>query len=425
MTIIGRLKQSVLFKNTFIYTLLQLLNKGIPFLLLPILTRYLSTDDYGMIATYNTFIGILVIFIDLSMPGAVGVNYFQLKKEELQSYIGNVFNVLLFSTLVVTAIVIAFREFIIDKFSLPVIWIYIAIMVAIAQTITMINLTLWRSQQRAKPYALYEISQTFFNITVSLLLVVGLKYGWEGRTTGAASATIIFGLLSIFFIYKRGYSTLNFSIQYIKDALKFGIPLLPHHIALWMRTGVDILLITVIVGAAQTGLYSVGYTFGAIIGIFAMAFNNAYSPYLFEKLKNITDESKTKLVKFTYFYFLGILLFSMLLSGVFSLILPYFLGEKFQEANQYIIWIALAYAFQGMYLMVVNYIFYAKQTHKLSMITIVTSIFHVILSYILIHSYDAMGAAYASIISFFVTFISVWYISNKVYQMPWSLWRKA
>jgi len=425
MTIIGRLKQSVLFKNTFIYTLLQLLNKGIPFLLLPILTRYLSTDDYGMIATYNTFIGILVIFIDLSMPGAVGVNYFQLKKEELQSYIGNVFNVLLFSTLVVTAIVIAFREFIIDKFSLPVIWIYIAIMVAIAQTITMINLTLWRSQQRAKPYALYAISQTFFNITVSLLLVVGLKYGWEGRTTGTASATIIFGLLSIFFIYKRGYSTLNFSIQYIKDALKFGIPLLPHHIALWMRTGVDILLITVIVGAAQTGLYSVGYTFGAIIGIFAMAFNNAYSPYLFEKLKNITDESKTKLVKFTYFYFLGILLFSMLLSGVFSLILPYFLGEKFQEANQYIIWIALAYAFQGMYLMVVNYIFYAKQTHKLSMITIVTSIFHVILSYILIHSYDAMGAAYASIISFFVTFISVWYISNKVYQMPWSLWRKA
>ena len=121
------------------------------------MTRYLSTDDYGMIATYNTFIGILVIFIDLSMPGAVGVNYFQLKKEELQSYIGNVFNVLLFSTLVVTAIVIAFREFIIDKFSLPVIWIYIAIMVAIAQTITMINLTLWRSQQRAKPYALYAI----------------------------------------------------------------------------------------------------------------------------------------------------------------------------------------------------------------------------------------------------------------------------
>ena len=81
MTIVNRLKQSVLFKNTFIYTLLQLINKGIPFLLLPILTRYLTTNDYGMIATYNTFVGILAIFIGLSMPGAVGVNYFQLKKE--------------------------------------------------------------------------------------------------------------------------------------------------------------------------------------------------------------------------------------------------------------------------------------------------------------------------------------------------------
>jgi len=63
MTMIGRLKQSVLFKNTFIYTLLQLINSGIPFLLLPVLTRYLTPEDYGMIATYNTFVGAVSISV--------------------------------------------------------------------------------------------------------------------------------------------------------------------------------------------------------------------------------------------------------------------------------------------------------------------------------------------------------------------------
>lgn len=421
MAILGKLKQSVLFKNTFIYTLLQLVNKGIPFLLLPILTRYLDTDDYGKIATYSTFVGFLAIFIGLSMHGAVSVNFFQLKKEELQRYIGNVFNILIVSTLFVTLVIVFLEELITNKFAIPIVWIYIAIVVAMTEIITGVNLTLWRAQQRAKPFALYEISQTLFNIAVSLLFVVGLQYGWEGRVIGTASAAIIFGLLSIVFIYKRGYAIPNYSIQYIKDALRFGIPLIPHNVAIWMRAGVDILLITAIVGTAQTGLYSVGYTFGSVVGILSMAFNNAYSPYLFDKLKNITDEYKIQIVKFTYFYFLGILLFALLLSGVFALILPYFLGEKFQEANQYIVWIALAYASNGMYLMVVNYIFYVKKTHLLSITTIVMSIFHVLLSYALIQLYGAMGAAYASAISFFLTFVLVWRISSKVYSMPWQL----
>jgi O-antigen/teichoic acid export membrane protein len=63
---IQKIRQSVLFKNTFIYTLLQLVNSGIPFLLLPVLTRYLTPEDYGMIATYNTFVGVLSIFVWLS-----------------------------------------------------------------------------------------------------------------------------------------------------------------------------------------------------------------------------------------------------------------------------------------------------------------------------------------------------------------------
>lgn len=421
MKITGRLKNSILFKNALVYTILQFINKGIPFLLMPILTRYLSSDAYGMVATFRTFGSFLVVFIGLSAPGAVGVSYFHLEKDQLQRYIGNVFNILIISTLLVTLIVAVFHELITHNVKLPREWMFVAVVVALMQNITNINLTLWRTQQRSKPFALYELSATIVNMAISLLLVVYLGYGWEGRTTGAAVTEIFFGLLSIFLIYKRGYALPNYSIKYIKDALRFGISLIPHALAQWMRGGVDILLITSIIGLQDAGLYSVGYTLGSVVGILGMSFNNAYSPYLYKKLKNVTEEHKIKIVKFTYLYFVGIIFFAVLVSAFFACILPYFLGTSFQEANRYIIWSAIASAFNGMYLMVVNYIFYVKKTHLLSMATVSISFIHAVMSYTFINVYGAIGASYALVISYLLNFLIVWRLSAKVYNMPWFL----
>jgi O-antigen/teichoic acid export membrane protein len=424
MAILSYLKQSKLVKNTFIYTLLQLINSGIPFLLIPVLTRYLTPEDYGMIATFNTFVGVVSVFVGLSMSGAVGVSYFHLSKEELKKYIGNVFNILLLSFVIVTMVVFIFESQIISKLGLPVFWLYVAIPIALMQMITAINLALWRAQQKAKPFVLYSLAQTLFNISLSLFLIIVLNYGWQGRVMGISSAMILFGALSMFFIYIRGYGVVNYSAEYMKDALKFGIPLIPHQIALWLRSGVDILIITSIVGVSHTGLYSVGLQFGMVVGILAHAFNNAFSPYLYEKLKNITPQIQKNLVKFTYIYFLGILIFAMALSTFFILLIPYFLGQNFQGAGKFIYWISLGYAFQAMYFMVVNYIFYAKKNHLLSMVTISTSVFHVFLSYTLVSYYGALGAAYASVISSFLTFVLVWRVSSKVFKMPWFNFRK-
>jgi len=416
----AKLKKSILFKNTFIYTLLQIFNKGIPLLLLPILTRYLTPEDYGMIATFSTFVGGIAIFVGLSMSGAVGVSFFHLERSELKLYIGNVFNILLLSAFFITLIIIIFEPYILEKLQLPKIWIYVAIIVAFMQMLTAINLTLWRSEQKAKPFAFYEISQTLFNIVLSLFFIIILDYGWEGRILGSSLAMIFFGILSMVFLYKRDYLIFNYSLNDIKSALHFGIPLIPHQMALWMRSGVDILFITSIVGVSATGLYTVGFQFGIVIGIFANAFNNAFSPYLYEKLKNITQKGKQDLVKFTYIYFVGILVFAMLLSTLFVWLIDVFLPNKFHGASEYVYLISFAYAFHGMYLMVVNYIFYAKKNHFLSMITLFTSIFHVMVSYVLIYYIGAIGAAYASILSFILTFILVWRISAKVVPMPWN-----
>lgn len=134
-------------------------------------------------------------------------------------------------------------------------------------------------------------------------------------------------------------------------------------------------------------------------------------------------EDKKKIVIFTYLYFIGIFLFAFIFSYISEWLIPYFLGEKFINSSEYIFYFALSFAFQGMYLMIGNYILYTKKTHILAYVTFGTSVLHVGLLYLFINENGTIGAAQASLISFIITFIVTWILASKVYEMPWRFWR--
>src|SRR3989337_58708 len=87
--------------NTFLYTVTLFLNKGMAFLLLPILTRYLTPYDYGILATIQVIIGFLSIFVNMSINSAVLMGYFQLSTSEHQIYIWNGIIAILINSMVV------------------------------------------------------------------------------------------------------------------------------------------------------------------------------------------------------------------------------------------------------------------------------------------------------------------------------------
>lgn len=116
----------------------------------------------------------------------------------------------------------------------------------------------------------------------------------------------------------------------------------------------DRLFISNMVGLAATGIYTVGYQIGSIINVLATSFNNAYVPWLYEKLKENNKGTKVKIVKFTYIYFIIISIMAIGLGVLAPYALRGFLGKSFEGSSIYVVWIAMGYAFQGMYLMVVN-----------------------------------------------------------------------
>ena len=408
-----------LFRISFVYTSSNVIRSAIPFFLLPVLTRYLTPTDYGIVATFQVLLPITIVFVSLNMHGAVAVNFFKLEKQEVRVYVGNVIFILFVSFLFTFLIISAVKTPLSHLVKFPENWLLIIVVVALFQSLFTLTLTLWQVEQKPLPYGIFQISQTILNVTLSLIFVVALNWRWQGRLLGIIIVSIIFGFISLFIIYKRKYVSFCFNKAYSRDALLFGIPLIPHTLGVWMITSIDRVFINSMVNVAATGIYAIGYQVGMIIGLLATSFNQAWSPFLFEKLKENNNVTKIRIVKFTYLYDVAIIVLALALSLIAPWFLEFFVSKDFHCAYKYVLWIALGYAANGMYFMVAGYIFYVKKTYILAWITSVSAGTNVVLNYFFIKANGAIGAAQATTVTFFISFILTWILSAKVHEMPW------
>jgi O-antigen/teichoic acid export membrane protein len=65
-----------LFRSASVYTLTQAINSAIPFFLMPILTRYLTPTDYGIVAMFGVLLSFVAPFTGLSIHGAIARQYY-------------------------------------------------------------------------------------------------------------------------------------------------------------------------------------------------------------------------------------------------------------------------------------------------------------------------------------------------------------
>lgn len=410
-----------LLRSAGIYTLTSILNGAIPFLLLPILTRFLTPKDYGLVSMFGVLVSFISPFVGLNINGAISRIYFEKETVNIKIYISNCLNILICSTLVVSILFYFMSTLISEITSIPVKMLWIVVIISFTQFVTNIVLTLWQVQTKPIQYGMFQISQTSLNLFFSVLFIVVYGMGWKGSIYAQIITYIFFTVVGIRILIKNDWLKFTINFNYIKHALKFGIPLVPHALGGVILTMTDRIFITNMVGVDATGIYTVGYQIGMIINILATSFNQAYIPWLFAKLKENNFLSKIKIVKLTYSYFIAIIFMSLLLSFISPHFLKLIIGKEFSQSSSYIIWIALGYAFKGMYLMVTNYIFYAQKTSYLAGVTIFSSILNIFLNYFFIKSFGSIGAAQATTVVYLVMFMLTWLVSSKVYKMPWSL----
>jgi len=414
------LKSNIL-QSSLVFTASNAINSSIPFLLIPVLTRYLNPEEYGLLSIFQVMTTLMVSFVGLNAHSSTIIQYYKRYTLDFPRYVFNSLLILLSSFVFFTIIFIVFGDYIAALSEFPCNWLPFVVLFATCQFLFQLLLGLLIASQRPYHYGMFQITQTALNLTLSLILVIPFHMGWKGRIIGQIIVFGLYAILSIYLLYRQGLLSVGYNKEYIKKALKFGLPLVPHTLGGAILMFSDRLIISKIENVSEVGVYMVGFQFAQIILLIQDSINSAFAPWLYRNLKKNSHEQNVKLVKTTYLYFIIIFIFSV----CYALIIPFFykifVGPEFVSGAKYIFWIAVGFAFNGMYKMVVNYIFYTEKTYILALITTFSAMCNVSLTYFFVTKYGTIGAAYSICMSYLISFLLTWFFSNKVYPMPWSL----
>lgn len=410
------------FKGASVYLVSNLLNAVIPFLLLPILTRYLSPAEYGQIAMFQTLLAGIGTFIGLNAVGAANRKFYDGDIDEtvLRQFNGSCIQILIVSSIIVFIGIFLFKNQLSEFLAIPTSWILAAVVISAFGFITSMRLGQWQIRSQAKWFGILQVSSSLVNMLLSLLFVIILIKGAQGRIDAQVIAGILAAIVSLILLYKDKLLQVNiWKPKQIKEVLSFGIPLIPHHIGFFLISAVDRFVINQKLGLSDAGIYMVAVQLSSSMAILFDAINKAYVPWLFERLKRDDYDEKKQIVRYTYLFFIA----ALLIAGGAFVIGPFFIslivGDKYVEAGKVIGLLCLGQAFGGMYLMVTNYIFFSKKTGMLALVTISTGLINVLLLFFLIDYFGLLGAAVSFSISKFCQFVLTWFVAARSFSMDW------
>jgi O-antigen/teichoic acid export membrane protein len=412
-----KLKQQILS-----YSGVNIINASVPFLLLPILTTHLSPEDYGILSMVQLLMLLSFPFVMMNSQGLLTMEYSNLSKEKYKALVSAAILIPLFGFIFLEFIFFMFSSHIVEYFQIPGYLLYLIPVFLFFQAIPTFVPIIFQAKKEPFNFGKFKISLTILNVLLSLLFVVLLNYGWEGRLFGIVGSFIIFSIIGIIVLFRIDAFSFSFDFESLKKILNFGLPLLPHAIAgILLASSSKFFLVNMISNEA-VGIYTVAFQVASAVLLIMTSVNQAWAPNLYEILNSKpTEIVKLGIVKQTY----KVMLFMIAITLLFIVVVPYififFINVNYHSGILISRIISIGFLMNGLYFLVTNYILFTKNTKVLSYITTIISIIGAVINYCLILEYGIIGAAYGLIATFGLLFIIVFYYSNKLYRMPWLL----
>ena len=203
--------------NIIIYGLTNALKSMVPLLMLPILTMYLSIEEFGILSLIETSILFITPFILLNINAAIKVEYFILPREELKGFITNSLILSLFSFLLLIAVFFTFQVFLSNMFSVDEDIVLLVIIFSFFRVVSTVTLGLFQVEGKAKIFAIFTLLQTLIDFLLSYIFVVLFHHGYLGRLEGVYIAFFIASLIGMYILVKMNYIgriTFKYSMEF-------------------------------------------------------------------------------------------------------------------------------------------------------------------------------------------------------------------
>ena len=392
------------------YMICNVVQNALGFITLPIFSRILSTEEYGLFSVYLTWMNLLIIFTNLNLQYGVfntAMIKFEKERDRFISAVQGLTTVLSLTWLVIYALAADLWN---KVFELPP-------MIMIVMAIEMLFYPAkdyWsgklRFDYKYKATVIYTIALAIINPLVCIIAISGTD-GDRGivRIVGAAIINILF--YGVIYVHNFIKGKVFYNKEYWKYALEFGLPLVAYYLSQMIFNQSDKLMIQHMAGIDKAGIYSLVYSCSVVVVFVINAINGAFVPW---KYKKIQEKSFVEIAKVSEMIALAIavILFLVILGG--PELVKIVAAPEYHEA----IWImppvigSLFFLFLSQ--LFINIEFYFEEKNALVKGSILSAVLNIVLNYFAIKQWGYIAAGYTTLIAYILFAVLNYYYMNKI-----------
>ena len=253
------------------------------FLLLPAYIRFLTRDDYGALLILISIETFAKIINRWGLDGAF-MRYF-LDRDEGRPQQQLASTILLFMLGLDGALLFAALSFarpitahlFADLRYLPALRLMLVNTFLVA--FTFVPFHVMRLKQQARPYSALTFTRSAGTTILRLVFVMAAGLGVTGLYLADLIVTVV--ILLLLWRWFRPLVRPLFSVSELRQALRFGLPRLPHGLAQQAFDYGNRLLLTRYVPLAELGVYQNASTLGTGVKFFLSSFETAWAPFYY------------------------------------------------------------------------------------------------------------------------------------------------
>jgi O-antigen/teichoic acid export membrane protein len=410
--------------HSVIYGLGGIVSRVLAVLLLPLYTSYLSPADYGRIETLVAGAAVVVILLRMGISSAFFRFYFD-SKDRAHRLV--VVRTSFWFTIGMATLGLVVVELLAGSISSVLFGtgthadLVRAAAVGIWAQMNYEQLTsLFRVEERSVAFVLASLANIVITVGATVLLVVVLDKGPLGVLIGNFTGTLCVYVALV--AYRREQLGLQFDRKLLRAMNRFGLPLVPSALALWVTNFSDRFFLVKLADAHEVGLYSIGVRIASAVVLLLTAFRTAWPAFAY----SIEDDAEARRTYgFVLTYLIAVVSWLSLTLGLLApWIVRLLTTPSFYDGERVVAPLAFAGAAQAGYVVVAIGIGRVRRTQFNWVVTGAAAALNVVLNLILIPPYGMMGAAIATVAAYSLMFLLMAVYAQRIYATPYQ-WRRV
>lgn len=387
--------------------------KALGFISMPVFTRLMDEEDYGIVAVYMASLGILGSLTTLNTTDGISRYYYDKGKTDFGVFLSSIIQFILLIQLPLVLVFLLFRGEVMGWLGLPQSLSLLLVLGLFHGGTLRIFQQVLISRKLSRPYVRLNVITSYTGFGLSwLLLVLASGPRYLLRITGVLGAQVLSAFWMLWYL-KPYILWQRIRWEHVTYSLKFAVPRLPYVLSGVILSQFDRIMLSNISGAGEAGLYSVGYNVGGLSMLMIGAITPALMPNFYQMMNDARHWAVDKLNRQILWIICGGGIGLMLTGGFLLRLLA---DERFHSGAQVVPAIVMGYMFYALAGVYNRFSGYYKMTIWQSIGALLAGGLNILLNYLWIPKYGIMAAAYATTVAYATQALLTWalvYFSTK------------